>query len=158
MTTSIKPFRMNHINVVVENFASSIAHFQKLYGAEFLIDMVKPEWHACLINIGEVIFEVFVPYEFLLTARFGPHYLELSIKLIWLRFERFLCSVSDGTLQQHLPRYSEGIRSTFFRVRDIGVAKRYFAERDVRAIPGFFPASLAIPPEENLGVIFEFAE
>jgi hypothetical protein len=74
MANSIHPVRLNHLNVVLQNFDASIAHFEKLYGAEFVVDIPRTEMHAGLIEIGRVIFELFVPHEYLLNARYGPHY------------------------------------------------------------------------------------
>jgi hypothetical protein len=65
---------MNHINVVVEDFDSAVAHLQQVFGAQFVLDLPQPEWHACLMDIGDVLFEVFSPAQFLLNARYGPHY------------------------------------------------------------------------------------
>jgi catechol 2,3-dioxygenase-like lactoylglutathione lyase family enzyme len=65
---------MNHINAVVDDFDTSLAHFRDVYGAQLISDMPKDEWHACLIAIGDVIFELFAPHDDLLHARFGPHY------------------------------------------------------------------------------------
>lgn len=73
MPSPIRPMRVNHFNVVVEDFDVTVAHLQSLFDAEFLADMPQREWHACLVAIGRVIFELFVPYEFLLNARYGPH-------------------------------------------------------------------------------------
>ena len=75
MPTSVRPVRVNHMNLVVEDFDASVAHFEALYGAHFLADLPSKEWHACLIEVGRVMFELFIPYDFLLNARFGPHYL-----------------------------------------------------------------------------------
>src|SRR5205085_2592949 len=36
------------------------------------------EFHASLLEIGQVIFELFVPHDFLICARYGPHYLGLE--------------------------------------------------------------------------------
>jgi catechol 2,3-dioxygenase-like lactoylglutathione lyase family enzyme len=78
MSKPIRPVRVNHMNVVLEDFDSSVAHFQDLFGAEFLMDLPQRECHACLIEIGRVIFELFVPAAFLFNARYGPHYLGLE--------------------------------------------------------------------------------
>lgn len=74
MSTTIRPVRMNHLNLVVEDFDASVAHLTGLYGAEFLMDIPNRESHACLVEIGRVIFELFVPNAWLLNARYGPHY------------------------------------------------------------------------------------
>ena len=78
MPPSIRPVRVNHMNVVVEDFDASVAHFRGLFGAEFVVDLPQKEWRACLINIGGVLFELFAPHAFLLNARYGPHYLGLE--------------------------------------------------------------------------------
>lgn len=75
MSGSIRPTRVNHMNVVIEDLDASVAHYRDLYGAEFLVDLPQREWRACLIHIGQVIIELFAPHAFLLNARYGPHYL-----------------------------------------------------------------------------------
>lgn len=78
MASLIRPVRVNHINMVLEDFDLSVAHFCDVYGADFLMDMPQAEWHACLFEMGRVIFEIFVPPAFLLNARHGPHYLGIE--------------------------------------------------------------------------------
>jgi hypothetical protein len=63
------------MNVVVADFAQSVAHFEDLFGGVFMKDLDGPNWHAYLIEIGGVIFEPFVPRNFMLHGRIGPHYL-----------------------------------------------------------------------------------
>lgn len=75
MATAIRPMRLNHINVVLEDFDSSVRHFQEKYDAEFVLDIPQREMHACLIEMGRVLFELFVPHAYLLNSRYGPHYL-----------------------------------------------------------------------------------
>ncbi len=72
---------MNHFNVVVEDFDTSVARFGELLGARFNADIPRPEWHAGLINVAGVLFEVFSPNEFLLNARYGPHYVGLEYQI-----------------------------------------------------------------------------
>jgi catechol 2,3-dioxygenase-like lactoylglutathione lyase family enzyme len=78
MGKSIHLRRMSHPNVVVENYDASLAHLRDLFGAEFLLDMPRDEWHACLVEIGGVIFEYFAPHNFLLNSRHGPHFLGIE--------------------------------------------------------------------------------
>ncbi len=73
--TPITCLHMNHLNAVVDGFDDSVGHFRDVYGAQLLLDMPREEWHACLIAIGGVIFELFAPHDDLLHARFGPHYI-----------------------------------------------------------------------------------
>ncbi|WP_081665155.1 VOC family protein [Mycobacterium sp. UM_CSW] len=70
--------RMNHINIVVEEFDAAVMHFQRVFGAQLVLDLPQPEWHACLLDIGDVLFEVFSPPQFLLNARYGPHYVGIE--------------------------------------------------------------------------------
>jgi catechol 2,3-dioxygenase-like lactoylglutathione lyase family enzyme len=273
MTTSIHPGRVSHPNVVVEDYEASLKHFQELFGAEFLLDLPKPEWHACLIEIGGVILEMFAPPGFLLHARIGPHVLgfeyeatmqetraaledhkvriirELGVavhthpadaygvawefyegsfidnkpptltKLVmptsyWRDehplglagglksyslavsdlaaaskfFQSFLAGevvyeearpalaakavglqvadcvlelispTGDGALRRELEWHGQGIRSLTWRVKSLEQARRYFAERKVEVIAGTAPDAIAIPPEANRGLLFEFAE
>lgn len=272
MSGFIRCRRVNHMNVVLRDFDAAVAHLQNLYGGEFIADMPQREWHACLIHAGRVMFEFFVPHDYLLNARYGPHYVGLeyqaemdevravlaaqNIRLVrdigiavhtdprdcfgiafefyagefhereWqllggrLRpaeywrdrhplgltgqkaysvavadidaaegfFRRLLGAekiyeaerpalagravglqvadtavelqtpVAEGSLSAHLDRYGEGIRSTVFGVASLSRARDYFIERHVIPVPGGAPGSIAIPAEQNLGVIFEFAE
>jgi catechol 2,3-dioxygenase-like lactoylglutathione lyase family enzyme len=75
---SIRPRRVSHPNLVVEDYDASLAHFRELFGAELLLDLPSPTWHACLIDIGGVILELFAPPNFLLNSRHGPHYLGIE--------------------------------------------------------------------------------
>jgi hypothetical protein len=271
MSQSIHPRRVNHMNVVLPDFDAGVEHFRKLYDAEFVIDLPRPEFHAYLIEMGRVLFEVFVPHDQLVMARYGPHYVGIEYdadmdevrKVIAARgiriirdigvavhthpadcfgvsFEftdnyfhdmdwpllggpmksaeywrehplgltglkgctmavydidaardflqsflsaevvyeearpavaaravglragdsvmELLTPVGEGTLQRHLHRFGDGIRSTIFRVADLEQAKRYFAERGTKLIPGAAPSTWTLPPEHNQGVIFEFSQ
>jgi len=73
--TSIHARRVSHMNVVVEDFDASVKHMEDLFGAVFLLDLPGPNWHACLIEIGGVILELFASPHFMLHSRIGPHYL-----------------------------------------------------------------------------------
>jgi catechol 2,3-dioxygenase-like lactoylglutathione lyase family enzyme len=271
--STLECLHMNHINAMVEDFDQGVEHLQSLYGAHFDMDLPGDQWHACLITIGGVMFEVFAPLQYLLHARFGPHYVgieyqvtdvdgareevlargmrvirELGVAIhvhpaeafgvawelfgqsfhadpppvtyieplkpasYWLEhplgytgLKRYSVVVADlaaatafaegflgataayeetrpavaaraagftlggtvvellsptgaGPIAQHLARYGDGIRSTVFGVRDLDRARDYFADRGVALHPGDAPGALAIAPEDNLGLLFEFAE
>ena len=273
MPKTLDCLHMNHINAMVEDFDKSVDHLRDLYGAQFNLDLPGAHWHACLITIGGVMFEVFAPSEYLLHARFGPHYVgieyqvpdadearaevlargmrvirELGVAIhvhpaeaygvAWEFFgrsfhddpppvdyveplkpseywsehplgytglKRYSVAVSDleaatgfftdflgakvtyeearpavaakavgfalgdtvaelisptgsGAIERHLARYGDGIRSTVFGVRDLDRARRYFAERGVTLHPGDAPNTVAVAPEDNLGLLFEFSE
>jgi hypothetical protein len=72
---------MNHLNVVVEGFDANVAHFRELYGAQFLYDLPRDEWHAGFIAIGGVIFELIAPHDDFLHMRFGPYYLGIEYQV-----------------------------------------------------------------------------
>ncbi len=263
---------VNHLNALVEGPEDSIAHFRDLYGAQFLLDL--PDSEACLIVIGTVIFELFIPQDFLLHARFGPNYNGLEYQVpdlgeartalqargiritgdvdvafythpsdtfglgmefyhrnfhtegipngylepikpveYWRDehplgctglkrysvvvadidaaqsfFQDFMGAtvlyeeprpkvgarvvgldlagtvaelvtpLEDGVMQRHHARYGDGMRSTVFEVRDLRQAQSYFADRGVTLQPGDAPDTLAIRPEDNRGLLFEFSE
>lgn len=75
MQHQISPLRLNHMNAVVEDFDKSVQVFSNLYGAEFVVDLPSPEFHACLLAFGGGIFELFAPSAYLLNARHGPFHL-----------------------------------------------------------------------------------
>jgi catechol 2,3-dioxygenase-like lactoylglutathione lyase family enzyme len=92
------------MNVVFQDFDVSVDHLRNLYGGELMVDGPQREWHACLIEIGRVIFEVFVPHEFLLNARYGPHYVGVEY-------------------EANMDEVREAVRASGIRiVRDIGIA------------------------------------
>ena len=55
MPSSIRPVRVNHLNVVLEDFDASIAHVRNVYGAQFMVDMPQTEMHAGLFEIGRAM-------------------------------------------------------------------------------------------------------
>jgi catechol 2,3-dioxygenase-like lactoylglutathione lyase family enzyme len=273
MAKTLECIHMNHINAMVEDFDKSVDHLGDLFGAHLDLDLPGEHWHACLITIGGVMFEIFAPSEYLLNARFGPHYVgieyqvpdadearaevlargmrvirELGVAIHvhpaeafgvaweffgrsfhddpppvqyieplksaehWLQhpvgytglkrygvavsdlesatqfFEDFLggsviyeearpavgaravgfdlgdtvvelmSPIASGPIERYLARYGDGIRSTVFAVRDLDQARSYFTERGVVLHPGDAPDTVAIAPEDNLGLLFEFSE
>jgi len=270
---ALECLHMNHINAMVEDFDKSVDHLTDLFGAQFNLDLPGDHWHACLITIGGVMFEVFAPSQYLLHARFGPHYVgieyqvpdadearaevlsrgmrvirELGVAIhvhpaeafgvAWEFFgrsfhddpppvayveplkppdywrehplgytglKRYSIAVADldsaavffqdflggtaiyeearpavtaravgfalgdtvaelisptgaGPIERYLDRYGDGIRSTVFAVHDLEQARGYFAQRGVALHPGDGPDTLALAPEDNLGLLFEFSE
>jgi hypothetical protein len=78
MPKSIRPERVNHMNLVVPDFDATVEHFHRLYGAEFVSDLPSPVWHAGLFEFGRALIEIFVPHDFLLNSRYGPHFVGLE--------------------------------------------------------------------------------
>jgi hypothetical protein len=104
MSQSIRPRRVNHMNAVLLDFDASVDHFRKLYDAEFVVDIPQREFHACLIEMGRVLFELFVPHDQLVIARYGPHY-------VGIEYEADMGEVRKAIA-------ARGIRI----IRDIGIA------------------------------------
>ncbi len=77
----IKCIHVNHFNVVVDGFRASLARLEEVLGARFNVDLARTEWDAGLFNVGGVLFELFAPKEFLLNARYGPHYVGLEFEV-----------------------------------------------------------------------------
>jgi catechol 2,3-dioxygenase-like lactoylglutathione lyase family enzyme len=72
---AIECLHLNHFNLVVEGFDASLDRFVDLFGAQVMKEMPRKEWRAGIIMVGGVIIELFAPHEFLLNARYGPHFL-----------------------------------------------------------------------------------
>ena len=75
----VQPVGLREFLLVVadpgKDFDAAVRHFQTLFDAEFFLDIPQAEWHAGLLAIGGVVIELFMPHDWLLTARIGPHYL-----------------------------------------------------------------------------------
>ena len=104
MAEPIRPVRLNHLNLVLQDFDASVGRFQELFGAEFMVDMPNTGFRACLIQFAGVIFEFFVPEQWLFTARYGPH-------CVGLEYQADMDKVRAAVA-------SHGVRI----VRDIGLA------------------------------------
>ncbi len=50
----------------------------------------------------------------------------------------------------------QGIRSTVYRVKDVGATRAYLESMNLRVIDGTAPGSIAVDPRDNLGILFEF--
>lgn len=78
MKRSVHCRRASHTNIVVENLDSSVRHLEKVFGGSFMLDLPSDNWHACLVEIGGLVVELFEPRNFLLHGRIGPHYLGIE--------------------------------------------------------------------------------
>ena len=78
MADPIRTIRVNHINVVLEDYDATVEHFERVFGGRLVLDLPQATWHACLMDVGRVIFELFMPTEFFLHSRYGPHYLGIE--------------------------------------------------------------------------------
>jgi catechol 2,3-dioxygenase-like lactoylglutathione lyase family enzyme len=71
----------NHINLTVESFADTVDYFTRAHGAQFVLDIPSPEWHAGVLYFGGVLAEIFEPSAGLLNARHGANYLGLEYQI-----------------------------------------------------------------------------
>ena len=75
MARSVRCRRLSHTNLVIENLEASAAFLRDVYGGSFMLDLPGPDWHACLIEVGGLVVELFEPKGFMLHGRIGPHHL-----------------------------------------------------------------------------------
>ncbi|MGE0880751.1 MAG: VOC family protein [Acidimicrobiia bacterium] len=64
----------------------------------------------------------------------------------------------DGPLATWLARYKDRMRSTVFKVRDLDRVEKHLAGKGITLVPSEAPGTFAIPPEQNLNLLFEFTE
>ncbi len=81
MTKSVSCRRVSHTNLVIENLAASVSFLEDVYGGSYMMDLPGPNWHACLIEVGGLIVELFEPKHFMLHSRIGPHYLGIEYEV-----------------------------------------------------------------------------
>jgi hypothetical protein len=77
----IRALRVEHLNIVHENYEVTVEHYRRLFGGFVVFDRFQPTWHACLMEVGGVLFEIFVPLDFFLHTRYGPHYLGVEYQV-----------------------------------------------------------------------------
>jgi catechol 2,3-dioxygenase-like lactoylglutathione lyase family enzyme len=63
-----------------------------------------------------------------------------------------------GEIASFLARYGDGIRSTVFAVKDLEQARKHLISQGVRLQDGDAPGAIAVAPEDNMGLLFEFSE
>jgi hypothetical protein len=69
-----------------------------------------------------------------------------------------LAPTGTGPIAGYLDRYGEHIRAMVFRTIDLGRAEKHFAEKGIDLVPGDREDTMAIPPEQNRNLLFEFTE
>jgi methylmalonyl-CoA/ethylmalonyl-CoA epimerase len=70
----------------------------------------------------------------------------------------FLAPTGPGAISDYLDRYRQQIRGISFRVKDLGAVKEHLAASGLPRIEGDEPGSIAIPPEHNYGVLYQFSD
>jgi catechol 2,3-dioxygenase-like lactoylglutathione lyase family enzyme len=69
-----------------------------------------------------------------------------------------LAPTGDGAVSAYLTRYGPRIRSTVFAVDDLGRVERHLSAQGFSIVPGDAEDTMAIPPEQNKNLLFEFTE
>ena len=127
--TTISPKRLNHMNLVLENYDQALAHVQTKFDAEIVAAMPKAEYSALLFATGSVLFEAFVPSVWLLTARYGPH-------IVGVEYQADMDTVVAAVKERGMRIIRES---------------RY--EKDLAGNPGY---ALHTHPADGFGVSYEF--
>ena len=81
MADLIRTIRVNHINVVLEDYDATIEHYTRVFDGTNVLDLPRDTWHACLMEFGRVIFEFFAPTDFFLHTRYGSHYIGIEYQV-----------------------------------------------------------------------------
>lgn len=120
---------LKRYSVAVADLSAATVFFQRAFGATVAYEQPRPAANAH--SVGLVVADTVA---------------------------ELIVPVGEGAVQAYIERYGQRIRSTVLSVRDLGQAERYFAQRGVKLRPGDAPEALAIGPEDNHGLLFEFAE
>jgi catechol 2,3-dioxygenase-like lactoylglutathione lyase family enzyme len=70
----------------------------------------------------------------------------------------FLAPTGSGQISAFVDRYGGRIRSMIFEVDDLDAVRRYCDERRIALVGGDAPQSVAIVPDQNVGVMFQFEQ
>lgn len=68
----------------------------------------------------------------------------------------FLAPTEPGPISAFIDRYGERIRALILTVKDVDTVRRYYEARQVPLVAGDVPGSIAIVPDQNLGVLYQF--
>jgi catechol 2,3-dioxygenase-like lactoylglutathione lyase family enzyme len=100
---SIKLLKLNHINAIVDGHQSSLDHFVGRLGMQ--LNMLIPDrgdgTEACLVSLGNVMFELFAPKQRSergqgrLLDLYGDHYLGAEYQVPDVEAARALCAAHD---------------------------------------------------------------
>lgn len=70
----------------------------------------------------------------------------------------FISPTGDGPISEYIDKYREQIRGITFKVEDLGTVEKHLKASGLTAIEGDAPGTLAISPEQNYGVLYQFSE
>ncbi len=117
------------LGVAVEDLDAAIATVQDLTQAELVAKVERP--------------------------RAGATAAQLQVgDAVW----ELLAPTGDGPVADYLARYGARIRSTVYRVADLGRVERHLTGQGFSVTAGDADDALAIPPAQNKNLLFEFTE
>jgi 4-hydroxyphenylpyruvate dioxygenase-like putative hemolysin len=120
---------LDHVTIAVENLESAVATLTKLTNATVLEKVTRPAAAAEGVR-----------------AQAGNIQFEL------------LQPTGDGPVAAYLAQYGERIRSTVWKVADLGKVTSYLSSQGLDTQPGDADGALAIPAAQNKNLLFEFTE
>lgn len=87
---------------------------------------------------------------------------DIAAKAAGMNFGRetieFIAPTGPGAIQDYLDKYREQIRGITFKVESLDKVREHLKASDIPAIDGDAPNTVAIPPEHNYSVLYQFAE
>jgi hypothetical protein len=117
----------DHVTVVVHDVQAGLARLQELTDAT----VVGPVRHATAASEGYRLHVGSIDWEVVQPT-------------------------GDGPVAEHLARYGEGLRSTVWKSSDLGAAATFLAAQGFDVVPGDAAGTVAVPPEQNRNLLFEF--
>lgn len=102
MATTIECRRISHPNVVIEDMAATLALWTDLFGGSHMFKLPSGNWHAELIEVGGLVFELFAPLHFMLHSRIGPHYLGVEYETPDVDVARQACADHDVRIMRDI--------------------------------------------------------
>ena len=117
------------VSTAVEDLDGALANFARVIGAKELYRADRPAAAATAAGVG-----------------LGDTVFEL------------MAPTGPGPVRDYLDRYGERIRSTVFGTTDLDKVRTHLASVGIEAVAGDADGTLAIPVNQNHGLLFEFSE
>jgi catechol 2,3-dioxygenase-like lactoylglutathione lyase family enzyme len=121
---------LNCMSSAVADLDETLAFFVEVFGAQPCYEVDRPAIKGRAAGL-----------------RFPDHVLELVQP-----------TDDTGSVAAYIARYGPRLRTIVFRVTDLEAATRYLHDKGVRTVTGDFHGSMAIDPQDNFGVLWQFTE
>jgi hypothetical protein len=70
----------------------------------------------------------------------------------------FIAPTGPGPIQDYIDKYREQIRGITFHVKSLDKVREHLKASNIPAVDGDAPDTVAIPPEHNYSVLYQFSE